>query len=395
MCGRLAARRSMRVIHVITRLIVGGAQENTVASVLGLRQQHGLDVSLVAGPTIGPEGSLLEMYRSSGAPFTLAPDLIRPIRPLADRRALAFLTDHLRSERPDIVHTHSGKAGFLGRLAAETSGVPVIIHSIHGPSFGRFQGIMANIALLAAERRAGRVTTHFVAVADAMSEQYLAAGIGKPEQYSVIRSGFDVDDFDQVQPDPVLQRQLHLQKGDFVIGKIARLFELKGHDELLSTAPDILQKCPQAKFLLVGDGDWRKRLEEKAKRLGIRDRVAFAGLVQPEEIPRYIGLMSMLVHLSHREGLPRALAQALAAGKPVVAWDCDGAGEICRNDETGILLKPDDLNGLVKAVTRLAKDEPLRNKLGSTGRAWVRKHFTVEGMVSAQHELYQRLLAGH
>src|ERR1039457_1446615 len=173
----------MRVIHVITRLIVGGAQENTVASVLGLREKPGLDVSLVAGPTLGPEGSLESLIADCSPGLTVVPELVRPVNPWRDCLAWKKLTELFRVRRPDLVHTHSGKAGILGRLAAARAGVPIILHTIHGPSFGPFQGPFANLLFRFAERYAGKVTTHFVVVAEAMKLQYLNAGIGRPDQY--------------------------------------------------------------------------------------------------------------------------------------------------------------------------------------------------------------------
>src|ERR1039458_1698704 len=174
----------MRVTHIITRLVVGGAQENTVASVLGLRQKPGVEVHLISGPTTGPEGSLESEFAGTPEILTRVPELVRPIHPLKDWLALRRLEKILREQKPDIVHTHSGKAGVLGRLAARRAGVPVIIHTIHGPSFGNFQNAAANFIFRAAEKYAARATTHFVVVADAMKEQYLAAGIGQPGQYT-------------------------------------------------------------------------------------------------------------------------------------------------------------------------------------------------------------------
>src|SRR5207245_11680235 len=175
--------RRMRVTHVITRLIVGGAQENTVASVLGLRRKPDVEVSLISGPTFGPEGSLAAEVASVPGLLTVVPHLVRPVHPWKDWRALRRLAALLRTQRPDIVHTHSGKAGILGRLAARRARVPVIVHTIHGPSFGAFQGRLPNAVFARAEHFAARVTTHFVVVADAMRDQYLARGIGRPAQY--------------------------------------------------------------------------------------------------------------------------------------------------------------------------------------------------------------------
>lgn len=381
----------MRVTHVITRLIVGGAQENTVASVLGLRARPGLEVDLISGPTTGPEGSIESQI--SGIPGCLVrvPDLIRPVRPFADFRAYRDLLTRFRQHRPDIVHTHSGKAGFLGRLAAWRAGVPWILHTIHGPSFGPFQGFVANRAFTAAEQMAGRVTDHFVVVAQAMADQYLAAGIGRPEDYTRIFSGFHLDPYLSARRDPQLSARLGIQPGDFVLGKIARLFELKGHDDVFAVAPELVRRIPQLKILLVGDGPWRARLEARAAEPDLRGHVIFSGLVPPDQVAGLVGQMDVLVHLSRREGLARALPQALAAGKPVVAYDCDGAGEVCRQDQTGFLISPGDLGSLVQRLQQLSADENARMRMGTVGREWVRERFSVESMVEQLHTLYSRL----
>src|SRR5579863_2179500 len=180
----------MRVTHVITRLIDGGAQENTIASVFGLQRKPRMEVGLISGPTVGPEGSLESAFVNCPQLLTILPELVRPIQPWKDGLAWSRLVRLFRATRPDIVHTHSGKAGILGRLAAVRAGVPIIIHTIHGPSFGPFQGPLANRAFRFAERRAGKATTHFVAVAEAMTKQYLEAGIGQRRQYTKIFSGF-------------------------------------------------------------------------------------------------------------------------------------------------------------------------------------------------------------
>ena len=276
----------MRVTHIITRLILGGAQENTIASVLGLRRKPGLEVDLISGPTRGPEGSLESALARSPGVLTVLPSLVRPIHPWHDCMALLGLTLLLKARRPDIVHTHSGKAGFLGRLAAARAGVPLILHTIHGPSFGAFQGSLANRVFHFAEQYAARSTTHFVVVADAMKEQYLAAGIGKPEQYTRILSGFGLEPFLATRNDFALRAQFGFKPEDIIVGKISRLVALKGHDDLFAIAPKLVENCPQLKFLLVGDGKWRVRFESQARSLGLTEHFIFTGLVPRQTFPR-------------------------------------------------------------------------------------------------------------
>jgi glycosyltransferase involved in cell wall biosynthesis len=381
----------MRVTHVITRLIVGGAQENTIASVLGFQGRNNWEVDLISGPPKGEEGSLESNFTPFPNKLALLPELVRPIHPWKDWLARRRLTQIFRAQKPDIVHTHSGKAGFLGRLAAARAGIPIIIHTIHGPSFGPFQGFLANWLFRTAERRAGKTTTHFVVVANAMARQYLAAGIGSASHYTKIASGFPLEPFLAARPDPMLRAKFGIAPDDIVVGKIARLFKLKGHDDLFEIAPELVRARPRIKFLLVGDGPWRKHFEQRARDLRVEKHFVFTGLVPPGEVPRLVGIMDILVHLSLREGLPRALPQALAARRPVVAYDCDGANEVCLDDETGFLLRPRDLKGLVDRLTRLADDPALRERLGRSGQRLVRDQFPVERMVEDLEKLYLRL----
>ena len=383
----------MRVTHIITRLIVGGAQENTVASVLGLRRQPGLELDLISGPTTGPEGSLESSFADCPGALRLARHLVRPVHPWHDALALLELTRLLRERRPNLVHTHSGKAGVLGRLAARRAGVPIIVHTVHGPSFGPFQGVLSNTIFTAAERLAARATSHFVTVSDAMTQQYLAAGIGRPGQYTRIFSGFPLEPFLQARNDASIRARLGLSADDFVVGKIARLTELKGHDDLFSAAPELIRRCPRIKFLLVGDGPWRSRFEQTIRQLGLQRHFVFTGLVPPQSIPELVGVMDVLIHLSLREGLPRALPQALAAGKPVIATDCDGAGEVCIEGETGFLIPPRDATALTQRLLELEADPALRERLGRRGQQFVRERFGVERMVDELHQLYLRLAA--
>ena len=380
----------MKVCHVITRLIVGGAQENTVATCVGLLRR-GYDVDLVIGPQTGPEGSLSEQARAAGVPIVVVEELRRAPNPWTDVTACRALRRLFQEKRYDIVHTHSGKAGFVGRLAAKWAGVPVIVHTIHGPSFYRYQNPVGNWIFTWAEKLAGECTTHFVSVADAMTEQYVAAGVGQPQQYETIHSGMDIRAFLAAQPEPALRAQLGLRETDVVVGKVARLFRLKGHEFLFAAAPAIVRAVPQVKFLLVGDGMYRARFEEWAEQLGLRDRFIFVGLVPPAEIPRYMALLDLLVHLSLREGLPRTLPQALACGKPVVAFDVDGAREVCRDGTTGCLVRAEDTAGLEEAVIRLLRDPALAHRMGAQGRQLVAAQFSEERMVQRIHELYQRL----
>lgn len=381
----------MKVAHVITRLIVGGAQENTVSSVIGLREKYGMDVQLLSGPTTGPEGSLVQSVRSLGDDFIEVPDLIRSIHPIRDHSAFRFLRDHFLKSKPDIVHTHSGKAGFIGRMAAAAAGVNLVIHSVHGPSFGPFQGWLKNVLYTRAEKVAARKTHHFITVADAMTRAYVEAGIAPREKFTRVFSGFELREFEKAENNDDLRRELGIQNSDFVVGKIGRLFRLKGHDDLFKVAPRITEAIPEIKFLLIGGGEWEDKFKRMAEKSGLSDHFVFTGLVPPQRIPSLVGIMDLLVHLSFREGLPRAIPQAQAAGKPVIAYDCDGAGEVCRDGRTGYLVTPGDIESLHELILRIYENPDLAFKFGSQGRDFVLENFSVDRLVDAQYELYTDL----
>jgi glycosyltransferase involved in cell wall biosynthesis len=205
-------------------------------------------------------------------------------------------------------------------------------------------------------------------------------------------SGFDLEPFLNSRPDPALAAQLGIQPGDFVLGKIARLFALKGHEDLFLALPELVRRIPRLKLLLVGDGPWRARFEAEARASGLADRVIFAGLIPPSQVGRHIALMDAVVHLSRREGLARVLPQSLACGKPIVAYDCDGASEVCIDGETGFLIPPDDLNALVNRVGQLADAPELAHDLGQRGRGFVMDRFPTQRMVDDLARLYREWL---
>src|SRR4051812_12801797 len=188
-----AATRRLRIVHVITRLIIGGAQENTLLTVEDLHHRHGDDVTLITGPAEGPEGDLFDRAAALGLKVELMPELVRAIRPATDHRAYRLLRKAIRRLRPEVVHTHSSKAGISGRAAAWHERVPAVVHTIHGLPFGPSESAVKNRAYVMLERWAARRCHAIVSVCDAMTEQALAAGVGRPEQYCTVYSGMDVE----------------------------------------------------------------------------------------------------------------------------------------------------------------------------------------------------------
>ncbi|NLF39769.1 glycosyltransferase family 4 protein [bacterium] len=390
----------MKICHVITRMIVGGAQENTLATALGLAAR-GHEVTLLTGPGTGPEGSLLDV---SGAPSALKgvrlvvePHLVRPVHPLRDALALRALEQHFRRETYDIVHTHSSKAGIVGRTAAwraRARGAPLIVHTIHGLAFDAFQPWWKNRLFIALERRCARHTDALISVCDAMTRQALAAGVGQPAQYQTIYSGTDFSAYPAAQAARGGTRALLGCPADaFVLGFAGRLFALKGAEEFVRIVHAASEAARAVHGVIIGGGPLRAQLEAQARAWGLGDRMHFTGLVPPEAVPRMLCAADLVVHASLREGLARVIVQSLALGVPVAAYDVGGAREVLVDGENGIVCAAGDERGLTARVREAVADDALRGRLANGARRTDVSRFDVRRMVGQIEGLYMRLAA--
>ncbi len=386
---------SMRIVHIITRLIIGGAQENTLLTVDDLHHHYRDEVTLITGPAEGPEGDLFERARQRELKVELMPELVRAIRPRTDLIAYWKLRSAIRRLKPDVVHTHSSKAGILGRAAAWHEHVPAIVHTIHGMPFGSFERPLKNRLYITLERLAARRCHAIVSVCDAMTQQALAAGVGRPEQFLTVYSGMDADAFLAPRRSrQEVRRELGLADDEIAFATVARLFELKGHDDIVAIAASVLKANPKVRFVWIGDGILRDKLIADLEARGIRHAFLLTGLVPPDRIPELLIGVDAVIHPSLREGLARVLPQALLVGRPVISYDIDGAREVVL-PETGILLPPRDLPGLTAAILRLADNCLLRETMGKEGRRRFAEQFRHETMTRQLRSLYERLLASH
>ncbi len=381
----------MKICQLITRMIIGGAQENTLLTCAGLRDL-GHDVVLVAGPETGPEGSLWEQVASNGIAHVKVAELRRAVRPRSDLACVSALTRLLREGRFDVVHTHSSKAGIVGRVAAHQAGTPAVVHTIHGMSFNRTQPGVVQWWYRTLERHAARYTHAFISVADAMTDQAVQAGLAPRERFHTIYSGMNTALF---HPDTETRARVRQAWGctdeDVVIGTIARLFRNKGYEHILEAMP-ALAANRHLRFVWVGDGADRETYVRRLHQLGLRRRVHLTGLVRPEDVSILLTGFDVLLHASLWEGLPRAVPQALLTEVPVVSFDNDGAPEVVRPGQTGALVPLGDSAGLAAAAARLANDPAERRRLGRQGRQTTLAMFDCRRMVDQINELYDRLL---
>jgi glycosyltransferase involved in cell wall biosynthesis len=381
----------MKICQLITRLIVGGAQENTLLTGEGLAAR-GHQVTLMAGPETGPEGSLWPRAERGPYQRVVVECLRRAVHPLGDVRSLGALRGLLRRGGFEVVHTHSSKAGILGRRAAADVGVPIVVHTIHGMSFNRTQPLPVRWFYRMLERRAARRSHALISVADAMTDQSVRAGLALRERFTTIRSGIETQRFS---PDPRARAAVRTEWGvtgdQLVIGTVARLFRNKGYEDLLAALPEVSRRCREARFVWMGDGANRDRYIREAERLGLRDRVHLTGLVPPGEVARLLNGLDVLVHASRWEGLPRAVVQALLTEVPVVSYDNDGAPEVVIPDETGVLVPFGDTRGLAAGMVWLASSPDRRRQFGAEGRRRCLEAFDHRRMVDAIEALYTRL----
>jgi glycosyltransferase involved in cell wall biosynthesis len=381
----------MNLCHVITRLIIGGAQENTILTCRGL-VERGHRVTLVAGPETGPEGSLWDQAAEAGCELITVNALRRAVRPICDLTARRKLQRIFERLTPDVVHTHSSKAGILGRSAAARAKVPVIVHTIHGMSFNRTQPALVQMFYRCLERRAARHTSALVTVADAMIEQAVAAGLAPRERFVTIRSGMETDRFaPRAELRDLRRRQWGVADDEIVVGTIARLFKNKGYEEIIAAMPAVVCAGPKVRFVWVGDGVYRKRYEERLEAIGLRERVRMLGLLGPHDLASCINGFDILLHASRWEGLPRAVVQGLLTEVPAVSFDNDGAPEAVIPNRTGLLVPLGDTEGLAKGIVTLARDAELRRALGRQGREHCAVMFDWNRMVARLEVLYAEL----
>lgn len=440
----------MKILHISTRLILGGSQENTILSCEG-QARAGHEVHLAFGPIYGPEGSMLERAQSfnteSGRKITTheVPDMVRQLSLLRDARCYRQLRALIEAIRPDVVHTHSSKAGIIGRLAAwnvreaasrSSKPRPAVVHTIHGPPFMPVEGSMlqraklrlANFIYTLAERTAARRCHAIVSVADAMTEQFLARGIGHRALYTTVRSGIELApylDEAAINASDAARTNLceHLaQLGTarpFIIGTVARLAQHKGHDDLLSAVALLMATDPALAsricLLWVGDGWWRDRLISRARAIGMRvitndsrptqppapphteltkgPILLLTGMVPPDEVPRQIRMMDVLCHPSYREGLPRTVPQALLCRVLPIAYDVDGTREACIDGQTGRLLAPGDVAALAQALQWAAANPDAARITAENGHQRCIKLWSTQAMLTGLDAVYAEAIA--
>ncbi len=385
----------IRVAHIITRLVTGGADENTVYTVNGLAA-YGYKVTLLTGEESEPDFARI-LGLSTGVELKIIPGLIREISPVSDFRALLSIYRLFKRGNYQIIHTHTAKAGFLGRIAAKLAGIPVIIHSIHGTTFPEDLNYFRRLLFKSLERFAGRYTDFFIPVGHDLKNIYLRAGIGRKEKYRVIYSGMDLEkfyragDYSREQKNKI-RNKYGIKENEVVIAKVAKLHARKGYHYYLELVERITAAHDNVKFMIVGSGEEESKLKDLVEDKGLAGKVIFTGF--QENVEDIFAITDIKVLTSLWEGLPRVLVQAAAARVPVVTFAVEGVSEIVEEGKNGFIVPLKNVALLVERVSALITSAELRQKMGDYGRKKVNSSWSSEEMVAEIKNIYEKLLSG-
>ena len=384
----------VRVLRVIARLNVGGPALHVAYLTEGLAER-GYDTTIVAGSLTRGEESMAHVAQARGARIVTLPDLHREISPLSDLRAILRLAQLIRRERPQILHTHTAKAGAVGRIAALLAGParpPIVVHTFHGHVLRGYFDPLTTLGFRTLERWLARVTTRLIAVSPEVRDDLVGLGVAPPEKFAVIRLGIELGE--RVGGDDETRRETRRQLGvgpdAFVVGWVGRMTAVKRTDDVVRAFRELLDRDVDAYLCLVGDGPDRVRLERLAHELGVVRRCLFVGY-QNDVAPYYEAIDALLLP-SVNEGTPVSVIEALAAGRPTVATRVGGVPDVVRDGVDGYLVDVGDAATLGERLAELARDPSLREEMGRAGSARVLDRYAVDRLVEDIDALYRELL---
>ncbi len=383
-----------KVVHIITRLDRGGSARNTMLTVLGLNRAQ-FDPVVITGSAESCEAQggraateeNLRRLEKESIRYHVVPSLVRALHPWQDMIALWRLTQLVRHERPAIVHTHTSKAGVLGRLAARAASVPTVVHTPHGHVFYGHFGRTRSWIFLQIERALARVTDRLIALTEAERQEHLERSVGSPERSAVIPSGIDVERFARAREQRVDPESLGCPSGSIVVGSVGWLTDIKGHRVLVEAAAVVRRECPALHVVIVGSGDRQQALDRQARELGIADAVHLLG--HREDVERCLAGFDCFVLPSFNEGMGRSLVEAMTAGLPVIASNVGGIPALIDDGRNGLLVPPGDSEALAEAIGRVIRDAAWARQLGQRAAAGIGSRFGAQAMVQAVEAVYR------
>ncbi|KPK97336.1 MAG: hypothetical protein AMJ95_09485 [Omnitrophica WOR_2 bacterium SM23_72] len=376
--------RKINILYVITKLELGGAQKQLWNLICSLSKER-YNIFLFTAR----EGLLMDDFFSlEGLTLRKSVNLQRRINPFKDFLSCLEIYHYIKKNDIDIVHTHSSKAGIVGRLAARAAGVKWIIHTVHGWSFNDFQSVLRQVFFIWLERWIACFTDRLVVVSEYDRAKGLSHRIGKCEQYRRISYGINQSDF--LTKDNEARNRLGLKDADLAVGMVACFKPQKSPQDFIRLASVMTKKLTHLKFVLVGDGQLRSGVEKLIRKCDLSEFVILTGW--RKDVREILAALDVLVLTSLWEGLPVCVLEAMAAQKPVVATDTGGIAEIVREGQTGYLVKPHDITQMAERLYFLLEDERLRRDMGASAQQSLGEDFTVSNMSKNTECLYEELI---
>jgi glycosyltransferase involved in cell wall biosynthesis len=391
----LASEQRVKVLRVIARLNVGGPALHVAYLTAGLAER-GYDTTLVAGTIARGEESMAFVADAHNVKIEPLVELHREISPIRDLRAIVRLAQLIRRERPTILHTHTAKAGAVGRIAAllaRDARPPIVVHTFHGHVLRGYFGRVTTLGFRTLERLLARTTTALIAVSPEVRDDLVALHVAPASKFTVVRLGIDlaqrVDNDDAQRRET--RRQMGLRDDAFVVGWVGRMTAVKNTDSVVRALQQLVERGIDAYAVLVGDGPDRDHLERYAHELGVIKRCLFLGY--QEDVARFYDAIDVLLLPSVNEGTPVSVIESLAAGRPTVATRVGGIPDVVRDGVDGFLVDYADPVGLADRLAELATDPQRRAEMGAAGRARVVERYAVGRLVEDVDKLYRSLLA--
>ena len=389
--------KKIKVIHVITRFDKGGSAENTCLTLRGLDRSK-YNLVLVKGPSEESQmgdreqeavKANLTEAETAGVRIITVRELVRNLSPGLDLKAFLSLYRIFREEKPHIVHTHTSKAGILGRWAALLARVPIILHTPHGHVFWGYFGFMQTGLFIVLEKITSLFTDRIIALTDQERADHLRFHIAPDKKFTTIHSGADLSPFNAALYDrSKMKTALHIPPGDLVVGTVGRLTPVKGQIHLLEAAAKVLAVRPDTTFVFLGDGELQPELQKRAAEMGVADRVRFPGW-RPDTAA-VMSVFDVFALPSLNEGMGRVLVEAMALSKPIIASRIGGITDLVVHGENGLLVPPRDAGAIAEAILVLLDDEPRRKAMGGEGRRMA-EGFSAELMIEKINVLYEQL----